>query len=83
VLNFGEVIAGDRLQEAILMLHRTRDTIRLKLLKIGALARVSVRRIKVAMTSACPAATPGAALPPVSPPPKLAPRPPDTRRRTA
>jgi len=31
-------------------------TIRLKLLKIGALVRVSVRRIKVAMASACPAA---------------------------
>jgi hypothetical protein len=30
--------------------------IRLKLLKIGALVRVSVRRIKVAMASACPAA---------------------------
>ena len=31
-------------------------TIRLKLLKIGALVRISVRRIKVAMASACPAA---------------------------
>jgi hypothetical protein len=31
-------------------------TIRLKLLKIGALVRVSVRRIKVAMASSCPAA---------------------------
>jgi Transposase DDE domain group 1 len=30
------------------------DTLRLKLLKIGALVRVSVRRIKFAMTSACP-----------------------------
>ena len=29
-------------------------TIRLKLLKIGALVRVSVRRIKIAMTSGCP-----------------------------
>jgi len=29
-------------------------TIRLKLLKIGALVRVSVRRIKVAMASGCP-----------------------------
>ena len=29
-------------------------TIRLKLLKIGAQVRVSVRRIKVAMASACP-----------------------------
>ncbi|MBV8264211.1 MAG: IS1380 family transposase [Candidatus Eremiobacteraeota bacterium] len=32
----------------------TCTTIRLKLLKIGALVRISVRRIKVAMTSACP-----------------------------
>jgi hypothetical protein len=31
-------------------------TIRLKLLKIGALVRVSVRRIKVATASGCPAA---------------------------
>ncbi len=31
-------------------------TIRLKLLKIGALVRVSVRRIRIAMASACPAA---------------------------
>jgi hypothetical protein len=29
-------------------------TIRLKLLKIGALVRIGVRRIKVAMASACP-----------------------------
>jgi hypothetical protein len=34
----------------------TSGTIRLKLLKIGALVRISVRRIKVAMASACPAA---------------------------
>jgi hypothetical protein len=33
----------------------TCGTIRLKLLKLGALVRVSVRRIKVAMASACPA----------------------------
>jgi hypothetical protein len=32
----------------------TCGTIRLKLLKIGALVRLSVRRIKIAMTSACP-----------------------------
>jgi len=32
----------------------TCGTIRLKLLKIGALVRLSVRRIKLAMTSACP-----------------------------
>lgn len=32
----------------------TCGTIRLKLLKIGALARVSMRRIKIAMASACP-----------------------------
>ena len=31
-------------------------TIRLKLLKIGALVRISVRRIKIAMASCCPAA---------------------------
>jgi hypothetical protein len=29
-------------------------TIRLKLLKLGALVRVSVRRIKIAIASACP-----------------------------
>jgi hypothetical protein len=34
----------------------TCGTIRLKLLKIGALVRISIRRIKVAMSSACPAA---------------------------
>jgi hypothetical protein len=32
----------------------TCSTIRLKLFKIGALVRVSIRRIKIAMTSACP-----------------------------
>jgi hypothetical protein len=32
-------------------------TIRLKLLKIGALVRISARRVKVAMASACPAAS--------------------------
>ena len=31
-------------------------TIRLKLLKVGALVRISVRRIKIAMASSCPAA---------------------------
>jgi hypothetical protein len=34
----------------------TCGTIRLKLLKIGALLQISVRRIKIAMASACPAA---------------------------
>ena len=34
----------------------TCGTIRFKLLKLGALVRVSVRRIKIAMASACPAA---------------------------
>jgi hypothetical protein len=34
----------------------TCGTICLKLLKIGALVRVSVRRIKVAMATVCPAA---------------------------
>lgn len=32
-------------------------TVRLKLLKIGALVRISVRRIKIAIASGCPAAT--------------------------
>jgi Transposase DDE domain group 1 len=32
-------------------------TIRLKLLKIGALVRTSCRRIKIAMASGCPAAS--------------------------
>jgi Transposase DDE domain group 1 len=36
--------------------NATCGTIRLKLLKIGALVRVSARRIKIAMASACPAA---------------------------
>jgi len=34
--------------------HATCGTIRLKLLKIGALVKVSVRRIKVALASSCP-----------------------------
>src|SRR5882757_8611866 len=34
----------------------TCGTIRLKLLKIGAIVRISVRRVKIAMASACPAA---------------------------
>ncbi|MEI9985378.1 MAG: transposase [Aliidongia sp.] len=34
--------------------NATCGTIRLKLLKIGALVKISVRRIKVAMASACP-----------------------------
>jgi hypothetical protein len=34
----------------------TCGTIRLKLLKIGAIVRISVRRIKIAMASACPVA---------------------------
>jgi hypothetical protein len=36
--------------------HATCGTIRLKFLKLGALVRISVRRIKIAMASACPAA---------------------------
>ncbi|MCK1340977.1 IS1380 family transposase [Bradyrhizobium sp. 38] len=36
--------------------NATCGTIRLKFLKIGALVRISVRRIKIAMVSACPAA---------------------------
>jgi hypothetical protein len=35
----------------------TCGTIRLKFLKVGALVRISVRRIKIAMASACPVAT--------------------------
>ena len=34
--------------------NATCGTIRLKLLKIGALVRISVRRVSVAMASACP-----------------------------
>jgi hypothetical protein len=34
----------------------SRRTIRLKLIKIGALVCISIRRIKIAMASACPAA---------------------------
>jgi hypothetical protein len=34
----------------------TCGTIRLKLLKIGAIVRISVRRIRIAMASACPSA---------------------------
>jgi hypothetical protein len=36
--------------------NATCGTIRLKLLKIGALVRISVRRIRIAMASACPSA---------------------------
>ena len=43
-------LAGTRFADA------TCGTIRLKLLKIGALVRIAVRRIKFAMASACPAA---------------------------
>ena len=41
-------LAGTELANA------TCGTIRLKLLKIGALVRISVRRVSVAMASACP-----------------------------
>jgi hypothetical protein len=44
-------LAGTRFTNA------TCGTIRLKLLKIGALVRISMRRIKFAMASACPAAS--------------------------
>lgn len=59
----------------------TCGTIRLKLLKIGALVTISVRRIRLAMASACPAARTGTSPPaaftvPVAPPP-------DPRRRSA
>ena len=43
-------LAGTRLDRA------TCATIRLQLLKIGALVRVSVRRVKIAFASSCPAA---------------------------
>ena len=36
--------------------NATCGTLRLKLLKIGATVRISVRRIRIAMASACPAA---------------------------
>ena len=36
--------------------NATCGTIRLKFLKVGALVRISVRRIKIAMASACPVA---------------------------
>ncbi|HSO43231.1 MAG TPA: transposase, partial [Rhodospirillales bacterium] len=64
--------------------HATCGSIRLKLLKIGARVTVSVRRIKIAMASACPQqaafalahapcaphpAEPNAAGPAPSPPP--------------
>ena len=45
----------DRLAETIFA-DATCGTIRLKLLKIGALVRISVRRIRIAMASACPTA---------------------------
>src|SRR5260370_7773505 len=51
----------------------TCGTIRLKLLKIGALVRISVRRIKIAMASACPAAQHWPPPPPSLPLPPLAP----------
>ena len=38
------------------LVEATCGTIRLKLLKIGALVRISVRRIRIAMASACPSA---------------------------
>ena len=41
-------LAGTQLAQA------TCGTIRLKLLKIGALVRISVRRVKLAMASGCP-----------------------------
>jgi hypothetical protein len=58
-------------------------TIRLKLLKIGALVRITTRRIKIAMASGCPAQPRGAVPPAVSPPHRPAPRLPDTRRGSA
>jgi Transposase DDE domain group 1 len=64
--------------------NATCGTIRLKLLKIGALIRISVRRVRIAMTSACPAADDRLAPPADWPtPPRPAPRPSETRRRNA
>jgi hypothetical protein len=40
--------------KATKLAHATCGTIRLKLLKIGALVRISVRRVKIAMASAHP-----------------------------
>ena len=64
--------------------NATCGTIRLKFLKIGALVRISVRRIKIAMASACPVArdwaVPQSALPSRRSP---APRRLDTRCRGA
>ena len=58
--------------------NATCGTIRLKLLKIGALVRVSVRRVRTAMASACPPPRTGAKRQSVSPPLQTpAPRPPD------
>ena len=57
---FEVVVAGPLLRHRRIALRHTQfaeatcGTIRLKLFKIGALVRVSVRRIKVAMASACP-----------------------------
>jgi hypothetical protein len=60
----------------------TCGTIRLKLLKIGALVRISVRRIKIAMASACPVAQDWAVPQSASPSqPSPAPRPPDAPTR--
>jgi hypothetical protein len=63
--------------------NATCGTIRLKLLKIGALVQFSVRRIKMGMASACPPLISGVRPPVGSPPQAPAARPPDTRRRIA
>lgn len=61
--------------------HATCGTIGLKVLKIGALVRISVRRIKIAIVSACPAAEEwGARLAAWPKPPRLASRRPDIGR---
>jgi hypothetical protein len=63
--------------------NATCGIIRLKLLKIGALVRISVRRIRIAMASACPAAEDWARAAYLSlTPPRLVPHPPDTRCRS-
>ena len=60
-------LAGTKLERA------TCGTIRLQLLKIGALVTVSVRRVKVAFASACPCATSSASPPKLSEAPRCKP----------
>jgi hypothetical protein len=61
----------------------TCGTIRLKLLKVGAIVTKSVRRIKVAMASGCPSAQLWGLAANASLPRTRAAHPPDTRGRPA